>query len=419
MVKLALGCDVWWNIEVYIQDNILSLCRTSNQSSVSTTDASSDKQTSTQSKSQQSTMRKNVQFIPNKILESMMASKSGQKPPKAVSTIPQQCLSSSDVHNRWVYSTWQESPGDTSMMRSMKRKKRKEMLAQRVSAGWGCCLDCGAGDKGEVTPCEVSWSCLLLLRELQDTIARRAEEPDRSGDLSVDIMSLSRDPIVMEYSPARYEKLNTKMGAVHHLLWHNFKQLFKLLSIDDYKDCAKFHTFLYEQLTLYLDRWFPATNGQVSHLDVPVFQNITAPPHPFHHVDPKPSPVSAFDERGIPSRCSFVSKETNNWGKRRLELQEYLRDVIAEAHLLLWRDMKCMASPIVEKWCGILDNCFRHKIVKSSTDENAIKSSNIASGIELHSPQKDCALDICLNKICDIFGIAFLKEIISRSVATS
>jgi hypothetical protein len=49
----------------------------------------------------------------------------------------------------------------------------------RVGGGWGCCLDCAAGENRQLYSWEESETCLLLLRELIGTLPQTTLEGER------------------------------------------------------------------------------------------------------------------------------------------------------------------------------------------------------------------------------------------------
>jgi hypothetical protein len=402
-----LGCDVWWNIEKFIEDNILALClQPGDVDSADTTEVAVASSMSTQ-------VKKNIQFIPNKMLATMMKSSSSVSQTSATSDDAVKRPLKANI-GRWLYSDWQEEPGDSMASRSSRRKKRKEMLAQRVSAGWGCCLDCGAGDNGQVAPSEVSRSCLLLLRELRETVVMKEQERfDCKGDIDFDFIRIFSNSHPIEGSK-RYDVCKTKVSTAQYMLWASIQQVFKLLALDDYKDCAKFHTFLYEQLTLALNDWFPRATSlessscfppvhQPNHDFSPSFDSIRVPgmlppgpppiisdatPHAFNFVpsvvpsmqSPGPIPlISSFHQQEIGMSTGTSIIPTKVEGRQRVALHSALRKVLLVHEATLRRDYACKTT---------------------------------VADIELCSPQKDCALDSFFCRIRDVYGSNFLKELL-------
>lgn len=419
-----LGCDVWFNIEKYIDDNILALSLPPESEPDDTVIT-----TNTGMSGASTQVKKNVQFIPDKMMASLMktsskAAKSTKRnDDKADTAIPSSSEVKGSRARRWVYSDWQEQPGDSASSRRSQRKKRKEMLAQRVSAGWGCCLDCGAGDNGVVSPSEVSWSTLLLLRELRETVLiSKQEQSSGTTDFDFDLASLLRDPLPFTSSATRYELCGSKPGTVHCLLWTNFKRMWTLLALDDYKDCAKFHTFLYEQVTSMLKDWFPAPAPAAS-LQPPMFppyvpggQLPPPPSQPFdHHAAPLPDismhstgPLHGQFPPPPESSLPVVVK-----GEQRQALHRAVRALLLEQRALWQRDVACMGGMTAKKWHDLIPEGVSRATV-NPTAEAAMIASRGPPVIDLHSPQKDCALEACLCEIRDVYALDFVKEMLAE-----
>lgn len=49
----------------------------------------------------------------------------------------------------------------------------------RLGGGWGCCLDCAAGENRELYPWEVSETAIFLLRELIGTLSQNQDFESR------------------------------------------------------------------------------------------------------------------------------------------------------------------------------------------------------------------------------------------------
>jgi hypothetical protein len=445
---------VWWNIERYIEDNVLALCLPESNEDITSSSSSS---------SSQAAANKTVQFIPSKMLASLMANKQSTtteavdiKSKSKSKSKSKPTATSMPAEKRWLYSDWQEAPDDTAGSRSSRRQKRKEMLAQRVSAGWGCCLDCGAGDNGQVSPCEVSWSCLLLLRELRETVVapQQEQEKEQGRDIDFDVTAFVADPdsFADPAGAARCAHCSTKTAAAQYLLCAHFKQLWRLLALADYKDCVKFHTFLYEQVTLALAGWFPATTPSPS---LPPQSFPCFPPDPPAHVmsAPPPAPVmmpphmmsSAASPFGAPPAPSAqarapvqvqveVQAEVKVEGRQRLALRRWVRGLLLGARPLLRRDFGCMGEPAAGTWgacisseegggesssgsgsgSGDADRSGDVTVPASSSSSVSTAAAASSSTIDLHSPQKDCALDACLKQIRGVFGVEFVKELLTE-----
>ena len=61
-----------------------------------------------------------------------------------------------------------------SVKGKMKRSK------PRIGGGWGCCLDCAAGENRPLYPWEESETAILLLRELIGTLPQTSPESEES-----------------------------------------------------------------------------------------------------------------------------------------------------------------------------------------------------------------------------------------------
>lgn len=459
-------------MEQYLQDNLLALCLPSSPYQIflpSSTESVAESVLSAGATSSQA--KKAVQFIPPKMLASLIArsegssSTSASKPSNTRDGVRFTNASGSDKteleekekvnksddgnekkNKRWMYSDWQKdfapgssnsidssstSSGVSSIRRQQRRQRRKEQLAQRVSAGWGCCLDCGAGAGGSVTPCEVSGSCLLLLRELRETILLPLNhvpisvcdsQQRQEGDIDFDVRFLLHSPS----SPL------SKTCAVFRLQWQHFESLWTLLGLAGYRDCVKFHALLYEEVTRTLACWFPAC-VRSSTLAPPA--TALPPPSPGTTglgvgVAPLGAPSSPF--LSISSISPPTGREEDEEGKGKKGERER-EEVVGERRLALWEAVRgvLLAVPAKAVWlrdgpgpggCMGGDGAreWRQQILRTQGQHDAHANMGSAglsidtdtSNIDIHSPQKDGAIDACLKQIREVYGMQFVKELL-------
>lgn len=375
MLRAELDCDVWWNIEKYLRDHVLALCsRSPNDLSASASSAFTS--------SSQTAGKKTVQFIPAKMLAALLMKSGGIDEKKTAPHSQSAAVADGDdVRGRWLYSDWEEVPGEPrSSSNSNRRKKRKEALAQRVSAGWGCCLDCGAGDGGQVSPSEESWASLLLLRELRETVLLPGVG---SADLAFDFIELQGD--------CNGVRSRSKSAAVHCLLWTHLRDLWTLLTPTHYKDCAKFHTFLYEQVTAALEMWFPADRSSCLPAEPPLAPPMSSPFSLPSLVPPEP----------------LTSPEGPD------ALLAAMRVCLLNARPQWKRDCSSVGRGGAPQWL--------HPLLPGNEQGDQLSASSAmlvgdisaqANNADLHSPQKVIALDACLSKIRDVFGTDFIRELL-------
>ena len=363
-----LGCDVWRNIESFLESNMLHLCSEDNKNNSFVGTHSED----------DSKPKKNVQFIPHKMMAKMV-----QKP--NISTQEESLTPKRKGSGRWIYSDWMENPADPASVAAKKRRK-KEKLSERVSGGWGCCLDCGAGNDGFVAKYEVSWSCLMLLKELREVVLdpNKNEAISKKGDLLFNVEHATNNPSSYGTEDDRCAKLGTKESMAQYLQWKHFNKIWTLLSVTDFRDVAKFHAAIYESALGVVECFYP-------------------PPSSSHFID---SPYFAAPKEEKVSEEASTALNSKDQAEM---LQQWLHENLSRARLLLVRD-----------FLGASDELFLHwnqQIFMTTCDDSF--RSHFKKTPEQQSPQKDCAFEDFLKKIQEVLGTSCLKSLLEYDTNVS